>query len=374
MDEIVEEGSFFEKFFYEQSLSPIALYRIEPDIKGKHTDAIIYIDVNNAYEKVNNVRREDVVGKSFREVWPKVEPCWGEIIERCFVENRAVHCESDSIYTDKYLEAIAVPLSGNTAATIFVDKTALKRSEEKLREKQQKLIEYQEKLRELATKLTINEETPRRKIASALPDSIGHSLVSQLFDLRKLREIYTGNGDAGRIIDNAIKSTEEMITQSRALIFELSPPILLEVGITPALEALADKMLIPHGIKWYVTTRGQPEDYSADDAVCVILYRLSREVLMNVIKHSLAKSVHISVNRGSKKIQIVIEDDGIGMKPSLASKRGKKSGLGLFSVKERLIHIGGDLRIISNESGTTVSMLAPLKLDAHDGGEEGEPE
>lgn len=230
-------------------------------------------------------------------------------------------------------------------------------------------------LRELATQLTISEETTRREIATDLHDSIGHSLLALMLDLRRLKEIYKGEGEAGRIIDNSIKSTEEMITESRALIFELSPPILLEVGITPALEALADKLLIPRGIKWYVTTRGTLKDYPADDAVCIILYRMSREVLINVIKHAKAKSVHISVNRGPNKIQVVIEDDGVGMRPDLAEKRGrKKGGLGLFSIRERLLHIGGELRIISNESGTTVSMLAPLKLRTGDEEEGAEAE
>ena len=102
---------------------------------------------------------------------------------------------------------------------------------------------------------------------------------------------------------------------------------------------------------------------------------MSREVLINVIKHAKAKSVHISVNRGPNKIQVVIEDDGVGMRPDLAEKRGrKKGGLGLFSIRERLLHIGGELRIISNESGTTVSMLAPLKLRMGDEEEGAEAE
>ena len=382
MDGILEQDGIFARFFYEQEFNPIALYKIEPDIgvagssairyiDVNHayevvngvagSSAIRYIDVNHAYEVVNKVKREDVVGRTFGEVWPYVEPCWSEIIERCVRENRAVHCESESVYTDNYLEAIAFPLPHGRAATIFLDRTELKKSEEELKEKQKKLLEYRSMLRELATQLTISEETTRREIATDLHDSIGHSLLALMLDLRRLKEIYKGDGEAGLIIDNSIRATEEMITESRALIFELSPPILLEVGITPALEALADKLLIPRGIKWYVTTRGTLKDYPADDAVCIILYRMSREVLINV--------------RGPNKIQVVIEDDGVGMRPDLAEKRGrKKGGLGLFSIRERLLHIGGELRIISNESGTTVSMLAPLKLRTGDEEEGAEAE
>lgn len=356
------KNNFFEQFFFEQTFNPIALYNIEPGIKERGADAIRYMDVNSAYEKVNKVSRAEVIGKTFREVWPFVEPCWAEIIERCITEKHAVHCESESVYTDKYLEAIAFPLSNDRAATIFLDRTELKKSEAQLKENQKKLLEYRSMLRELATKLTISEETTLREIASDLHDSIGHSLLLLLLDLRKLKENGAIPQESDDILDRAINSTEHMIAESRQLIFELSPPILLEVGITPALEALADNLLTPQGIKWNVSTKGHPKEYSADDAVCVILYRMSRELLVNVIKHACASSVHISVNRGPGKIQVVIEDDGVGMRKKFIPGHGSASSLGLFSISERLLHIGGDLQIISNKSGTTVSMLAPLKL------------
>lgn len=126
MDGIINQDGLFEKFFYEQEFNPIALYEIEPDIGDRGSSAIRYIDVNHAYEVVHKVRREEVVGRTFGEVWPYVEPCWSEIIERCVRENRAVHCESESVYTDKYLEAIAFPLPHGRAATIFLDRTELK--------------------------------------------------------------------------------------------------------------------------------------------------------------------------------------------------------------------------------------------------------
>ncbi|MDY2985748.1 sensor histidine kinase [Synergistes jonesii] len=366
----LKENNFFEKFFFEQTFNPIALYRVLPDIAERGAGALVYVDVNDAYEKVNKVKREEVIGKSFAQVWPDAEPCWHQIIEKCVGENRAVHCESESSVTGKYLEAIAFPLSNSMAATIFLDRTELKKSEMELEESQKKLLGYRSMLRELATKLTISEETTRREIATDLHDSIGHSLLSLLLDLRKLKEKNFGSGEeADKILSGAIESTEKMIAESRELIFELSPPILLEVGITPALEALADKLLTPRGIKWYVATRGGCEkDFSADDAVCIILYRMSRELLINVIKHAQASAVHISVNRGPNKIQVVIEDDGVGMKKKYTAG-GRKSGLGLFSIRERLLHIGGDMRIVSNKDGTIVSLLAPLKIENEKNGE-----
>ena len=359
-------GRFSYKFFFERTFNPIALYKTDAAPSEADVSNIRYLDVNPAYERVNNVRREDVIGKTFLEVWPKVEPRWGDIVRNCLKMKAAVHCEGESRYTSKYLEAIAFPLSDDMAATIFLDRTELKKSEEQLRANEKKLLAYQTKLRELATELTLSEEKTRREIATDLHASIGHALLILLLELRKLREEYKLSADANCVLDNTIQMADRMITESRQLIFELSPPILREVGLTPALEALADNLLTPRGIKWRMTTRGEMKDYNAEDAVCVILYRTSRELLINVIKHSQAKNVEICVNRGGGKIQVVIDDDGVGMpKHFELSRLGRKTsgGLGLFSIRERLIHIGGDMQIVSAGVGTTVSLLAPLVID-----------
>lgn len=355
------ENNLFEKLFFEQPYIPIALYKTAAPAEKLNASSLIYLSINTAYEKVNNVRKDEVIGRSFQEVWPNTEACWHEIIVRCLREKKVVHVKSESLNTEKYLEVIAFPLGDELAATIFIDRTELRESEAKLKLNQKKLLESRSMLRELATKLTISEETTRREIATDLHDSIGHSLLSLLLDLRALKEEPAGP-ESETVLSRSLESVEKMIAESRQLIFQLSPPILLEVGITPALEALADNMLTPRGIKWNVTTRGQVRDYSADDAVCILLYRLSRELLVNVVKHARATSVHLSVNRGPGKIQIVIEDNGIGMKKLFTPGKRGADGIGLFSISERLEHIGGELQLISNSQGTTVSLLAPLKL------------
>ena len=354
---------FSHKFFFERLFNPIAIYKIDCDIKELTKNNLIFIDINPAYERVNKVKREEVIGRSFQAVWPTVESCWGDILIQCLKTKKSVHCENESAYTGKYLEVIAFPIATDMAATIFLDRTEWKKSDEKLKENQKQLLEYRARLRELATQLTLSEENTRREIATDLHDSIGHSLLTLLLDLRKLREEHDLSAGATGALDNSIKVAEQMIAESRQLIFELSPPILLEVGITPAVEALADHLLSPRGIGWTVTERGRLEDFSADDAVCVILYRMSRELLVNVIKHSSASKVSISVNRGPKKIQIVVEDNGCGFSVKKRVTKTAGCGLGLFSIRERLIHIGGDMQIISNSAGTTISLLAPLHLN-----------
>ena len=74
MDGIINQDGLFEKFFYEQEFNPIALYEIEPDIDNRGSGAIRYIDVNHAYEVVNKVKREDVVGRTSARCGPMWSP------------------------------------------------------------------------------------------------------------------------------------------------------------------------------------------------------------------------------------------------------------------------------------------------------------
>ena len=349
------------KIFFERVFDPIALYRVERDdgLGAPDAERIFFLDVNPAYERVMKVKREDVAGRSFADVWRFSEERWTRLILDCLKQSRTMHCEGESQDTGSYLEAIAFPLPPHMAAVIFLDRTEWKASDDALQRKR-------EELRALAIQLTLSEENTRRSIATDLHDRVGYDLLSQLWTLRGLQE-HNLSPDAAKDVQTLIESTENLIAASRSLIFELSPPILQEVGLNPALEALAKNLLDSQGIRWVLRSKGTIQEFDADDAVCVILYRMTRELLLNVIKHSGATKVEIIVNRGPGKIMVAVEDDGRGFKedfsldyPERASAAG---GFGLFSIRERLLPIGGDLQIISVPGGgATVAMSCPLKL------------
>ena len=368
-------GSFSYKVFFERVFDPIALYRVDAGAKDVHDrEKIFFVDVNPAYERVMHMNRLNIVGRKFQDVWPDTESCWFQIILDCLSLGHTVHCEGESCSVGRYLEAIAFPLPPCHAAVIFLDKTDWKESDDALKHKQ-------EELRTLATQLTLGEENTRRAIATDLHDRIGYELVAQLGALRKLLEQPLPQ-DVVNEIRLLAGSTERLITQSRSLIFELSPPVLKEVGLNPALEALAKSLLEPHDIRWGLRCRGSIREFNADDAVCVILYRMTRELLMNVIKHSKARHVNIIINRQAEKercdcassgvreqgkIMVAVEDDGVGFDPSFnlddAERAKAAKGFGLFSIQERLRAIGGSVRIVSVPGeGSTVAMSCPLKF------------
>lgn len=340
--------------FFNQVFDPIVIYHIDPE----HPLSLEYTvveDVNPAYEQVMKKSRDEVVGKRFFDVWPKSESHWGDLLLRCLTTKRAAHYEGTSPATGTYLEAVAFSLEKNRVAVIFFNKTQWKRAEEAL---QRSRI----KLRSLATQLTLSEETTRREIATDIHDRVGYSLVSLLRNLRELEQelpdVYHQR------LRTAQTEVSALIVESRNLIFRLSPPSLKDLGLNPALEALAENLLSPHGITWAL--QGNENDIlakSADDAVCILLFRMTRELLINVVKHSKATQVTLTVRRGPAKIQVMVEDNGCGFNPDEIVRDNDIGHYGLFSIRERLTSLGGQFNLLSSPGhGTTVVMTAPREL------------
>lgn len=85
-----------------------------------------------------------------------------------------------------------------------------------------------------------------------------------------------------------------------------------------------------------------------------------RELSINASKHADARKVHVRVERVENHACGLVEDDGVGVEPTLATDRGS----GLISIHERLNHVGGRMRIESAPGqGTRIHLCAPLSLD-----------
>ena len=87
-----------------------------------------------------------------------------------------------------------------------------------------------------------------------------------------------------------------------------------------------------------------------------------RELLVNVAKHAQARNLEVSTRRVGNEIQVSVEDDGVGFDISKTCTHGyKTSGFGLFSIRERLGHVGGHLDVESKPGcGTRVTLVAPI--------------
>ncbi len=226
------------------------------------------------------------------------------------------------------------------------------------------LLQYQRELRSMASELTLAEERERRRIATALHDVVGQTLVAAKMKMGALRADHD-SPDAAQRIREALELIDRTIQHSRDLTFELSPPVLHDLGLAPALEWLVEQRVKDSGFDIRLQTRGRPEKLSED--IKFVLFRCARELLFNVHKHADATRVDITLDVHPRRAALVVEDDGKGMAVD-ALRDGERSpqGFGLFSIRERIHHLGGEIDVQSEPGrGTRIEVIVPLKLFQH---------
>ena len=222
---------------------------------------------------------------------------------------------------------------------------------------EEQLIAYHERLQSLASELSLSEERERRRIATNLHDRIGQSLAFARLTLASLEQ--------GGPIKQVRELIEQAIVDTRSLTFELSPPVLYELGLVPALEWLARNIQEEHAIQTRFHDDGQPKPL--DENFRVVLFHAVRELLVNVVKHARATHVRVLLRREADALRIIVEDDGVGFEVSrVAPRTDTVRTFGLFNIRERVEYLGGRVKIRSEPgAGSRVTLMAPLKIGEH---------
>lgn len=242
------------------------------------------------------------------------------------------------------------------------ERSKIERELEKHRDRLGVLVEERTaQLRSLAHELSLVEEKQRRKIAAYLHDEISQKLALAAFEcdalgkIKSVAKMRRGQREIKKIIDQAAQLT-------RSLTFEISPPILYEFGLESAIEWLVRQFSKQHRILCEFKDDGASKPVTDDTRI--LLFQSVRELLTNIIKHAHANSVRVSTVKNNNAICINVQDDGVGFDAQVLNDRiVQNEGFGLFNVRERLRHVGGQLEITSKEGhGTSVVITAPLQL------------
>lgn len=222
---------------------------------------------------------------------------------------------------------------------------------------EKKLLDYQKQLQSLTSQLSLFEENEKRRIATELHDCVGQTLALSKIKLGLLnKSVHTP--DLKSSINEILQLIEQTIKETRTLTFELSPPILYELGLNQAIQWLIDQFSVKHGLNIILEHNGFDMPY--DNNVRFFLFQAIRELLFNIVKHAKATKVKITMSGSKQNLQINVEDNGVGFtKPPR-----NHDGFGLFNIRERMNHINGKFEIKSNpDKGTRVTLVAPLKAN-----------
>jgi PAS domain S-box-containing protein len=161
-------------------------------------------------------------------------------------------------------------------------------------------------------------------------------------------------------LDYVLSLAEAGLVEMRALIFELRPDSLEREGLVTALIRQAAALRARHKLEVHTELCEEPAlSFEAKEA----LYRIAQESLNNTVKHAQAERVDIRLDVSRGEIELELTDDGVGFDPQAKYS----SHMGLNSMRERAVQIGGILEIVS-EAGqgavVRVHIPAPNRLGA----------
>jgi PAS domain S-box-containing protein len=336
--------------------------------------SIVLIDREGIFHFGNSPARsrlglgqEDIAGKSMWDLFPDEEASRQVALLQTAIDRQELLVvemptivRGESRWHETRIQPLTDPEGGCDSALVMVsDITSRKQDEERI-------LSYQERLRSLSSELGLIELRERRRIAGELHDRIGQTLAIAKMRLGKLR---TQAGDAlGPAIDEVRTLLDQTIQDTRSLTFELSPPVLHELGLVPALEWLVDRFRGQHGILAAFEDDGRAKPLTPD--VSVYLFQSVQELLMNVVKHAHAQRVDVLTSRRGDEILVTVADDGIGFDSARSTGIAPlTTGFGLFSIRERLFSLGAKIHVDSAPGkGTRILLTAPLERDSSAGG------
>jgi signal transduction histidine kinase len=229
------------------------------------------------------------------------------------------------------------------------DITELVELNRRLREKQDRLQQY-------ARQLVGAEERARRATAVDLHDGIGQQLVGLAMTLdaasaRALPEVRLLLGEATRTLREVQAITQRVIA-------DLSPPGLYDLGLEAALKWLSIYMRGKDNLQ--VELRVDPDAAAYNLDLRVLVFKLIRELLRNVIKHSGVQAASVTVTQTPAELRVVVEDRGVGFEWQLSLFEPRSEGFGLWNVADRVRAAAGEITVDTAPGrGCRVSVVFP---------------
>jgi signal transduction histidine kinase len=202
-------------------------------------------------------------------------------------------------------------------------KETLKLSQDLLIQK----IEYNKTLNDVKAK-------DLSRISHFLHDNIGAELSAMRYDLEK----YKDGEHNEEVLERIIEKSNFIANEVRNASHNLSPTMLERFGLKQSIWQFLGKLTSSSKINFQFEVLGEIDDLPKN--YNIIIFQVVQESCQNILKHSQAKNVIIQLLRIPDKIQIFIEDDGIGF-----SENSTESGLGIESMKQLIEFNSGIFKV-----------------------------
>jgi two-component system, NarL family, sensor histidine kinase UhpB len=202
--------------------------------------------------------------------------------------------------------------------------------------------------RESGRRALAAQEQERQRVARELHDEVGQVLTGVMLELEQAAKS-GGNSQ----LDTAREAVRHALEEVRRIARELRPEVLDDLGLQSALRSLCTAAAAHDGLR--VERRLELGDAALSPEVELVVYRIAQESLTNVLRHSGASEVLVALGSVDGGVRLVVRDDGRGL-PADAAVGG-----GITGMRERALHIGGQLSVSTVDGGgTEVRLDVPL--------------
>lgn len=215
-------------------------------------------------------------------------------------------------------------------------------------------------LRELSVRTLRLQDEERRRFARDLHDSTGQTLAALKISLGTLQQLMAQISKAPGLLDDLDALAEQALQEIRTTSHLLHPPMLDEVGFSSAAQWYIDGFSKRSGVKTSLELAARPSLTKDEE---LVLFRVLQESLTNVLRHSGSPAVDIRFASDQNDAILSIRDYGKGIPPeTLESFRETASGVGvgLGGMRQRILELGGHLKVDSDGQGTCITATMPV--------------
>lgn len=230
------------------------------------------------------------------------------------------------------------------------------------REMEAEAVRSQQRLRALTERLSVAEEEERWRISRRIHDSIIQNL--SLANIR-LGSVAASQDDAREEARSTMREARDLLVQAiddcRMVMSDLTPALLYELGLIPALRELGRRLAEKHGARISIEDDGCEKSMS--HPLRAFLFESAREMIMNALKHAGPCELRVAARCSGTELMLTVTDTGCGFNArTLGKTPDHHGGFGLFNIRQRLEGLGGRLEIESAPGrGTRATIVTPLE-------------
>ena len=214
-------------------------------------------------------------------------------------------------------------------------------------------------LRRLSARLLTMQDEERRRIAREIHDGLGQELAAAKMILDGILakdsspSMQQASVEASQLVDRAIQ-------QVRTISHLLHPPLLDEVGLISALRWFLEGLSERSGINVRLDVH-PPGLTRLKSEVETAIFRIVQEALTNMFRHSGARNGRVAVGENEGQIVVTVSDDGKGIEEEVSQLRPESVGVGIGGMRQRVMELGGSLRLANTNPGTIVEVIIPAR-------------